>query len=154
MRTPTGTRDQIGLGLHRLQRLLSSRRVASRLAEVAGVDLSQQAIEVLRALGDGGARPIADVARRAHMDLGAVSRQLSALEEQRFVRRRAPSTNGGATVEATAAGRRAAARVEAVRTRHLHDVLADWTAEEREQFGHLLVRFVDTLARTPYRKPE
>jgi DNA-binding MarR family transcriptional regulator len=154
MRTHTGTRDEIGLGLHRLQRLLSSRRVASRLAEIAGVDLSQQAIEVLRALGDGGARPIADVARRAHMDLGAVSRQLSALEEQRFVRRRASSGNGGATVEATAAGRRAAARVEAVRARHLHDVLADWTVEEREQFGHLLVRFVDTLARTPYRKPE
>jgi DNA-binding MarR family transcriptional regulator len=81
-----------------------------------------------------------------------VSRQLSALEEQRFVRRRASSSNGGAMVEATAAGRRAAARVEAVRARHLHDVLADWTAEEREQFGHLLVRFVDTLAQTPYRE--
>jgi DNA-binding MarR family transcriptional regulator len=150
MRSPAGVRDEIGFGVHRLQRLLSSRRVASRLAEVAGVDLSQQSVEVLRVLGDGGARPVAEVARSAHMDLGAVSRQLSALEEQRFVRRRA-GANNGALVEATAAGRRAAAKVEAVRARHMHDVLADWTEQEREQFGHLLVRFVDALARTPYR---
>lgn len=143
-------RDDIGAGVHRLQRLLSSRRVASRLAETAGVDLAQQAVNVLRALGDGEARPVAAVARLAHMDLGAVSRQLAVLEDQRLVRRRA-GANGTALVAATVAGRRAAAKVEAVQSRHLHDVLADWTPGEREQFGRLLLRFVDGLAGTPYR---
>jgi hypothetical protein len=38
-----------------------------------------------------------------------------------------------------------------VQSRHLHDVLADWTPGEREQFGRLLLRFVDGLAGTPYR---
>jgi DNA-binding MarR family transcriptional regulator len=143
-------RDAIGAGLHRLQRLMSSRRVASRLAETADVDLSQQAVNVLRVLGDGVARPVAAVARDAHMDLGAVSRQLAVLEERRLVRR-PPGANGTALVVATAAGRRAAARVEGVMSRHLHDVLSDWTPDEREEFGRLLVRFVDGLARTPYR---
>jgi DNA-binding MarR family transcriptional regulator len=143
-------RDAISAGVHRLQRLMSSRRVASRLAETAGVDLGQQAINVLRALGDGETRAVAAVARLAHMDLGAVSRQLAALEAQRLVRRRA-GANGAGPVVATAAGRRAAASVEAVMSRHLHDVLSDWTPEEREEFGRLLLRFVDGLARTPYR---
>jgi DNA-binding MarR family transcriptional regulator len=148
---PVGTKsDAISAGVHRLQRLMSSRRVASRLAETAGVDLGQQAINVLRALGDGETRAVAAVARLAHMDLGAVSRQLAALEGQRLVRRRA-GTNGAGPVVATAAGRRAAASVEAVMSRHLHDVLSDWTPEEREEFGRLLLRFVDGLARTPYR---
>ncbi|HEV8296827.1 MAG TPA: hypothetical protein VGQ20_06020, partial [Acidimicrobiales bacterium] len=70
------TDDELSLGLHRLQRLLASRRVFSRLAEASGVELSQQAIQVLRALSEDGPRPVADVARVAHMDLGAVSRQL------------------------------------------------------------------------------
>jgi DNA-binding MarR family transcriptional regulator len=143
-------RAAISAGVHRLQRLFSSRRVASALAETAGVDLAQQAITVLRALGDGEARPVAAVARLAHMDLGAVSRQLAVLEERRMVRRRA-GTNGTALVAATAAGRRAAARVESVMYRHLDDVLSDWTPHEREEFGRLLTRFVDGLARTPYR---
>ncbi len=143
-------RDAIGAGIHRLQRLMSSRRVATRLAEAAGVDLPQQAVNVLRALGDGEARAVADVARAAHMDIGAVSRQLTILEERRLVRRRSGG-NGAALVSATAAGRRSAASVEAVQSNHLHDVLADWTPEERETFGRLFLRFVDGLAHTPYR---
>lgn len=143
-------RDAIGAGIHRLQRLMSSRRVAARQAEAAGVDLPQQAVNVLRALGDGEARAVADVARVAHMDIAAVSRQLTILEERRLVRRRSGG-NGGALVTATAVGRRSAASVEAVQSRHLRDVLADWTPEERETFGRLFLRFVDGLAQTPYR---
>ncbi len=145
-------RDAIGTGIHRLQRLMASRRVAARLAEAAGVELPQQAVNVLRVLGDGEARTVADVARAARMDIGAVSRQLTVLEERRLVRRPAGS-NGAALVAATAAGRRSAASVEAVQSRHLRDVLAGWTPEEREAFGRLFLRFVDGLAHTPYRAP-
>ncbi|MBV8950910.1 MAG: MarR family transcriptional regulator [Actinobacteria bacterium] len=143
-------RDAIGVGIHRLQRLMASRRVGSRLAEAADVDLPQQAVNVLRALGDGEAMTVADVARAARMDIGAVSRQLAVLEQRRLVRR--PSGgNGSALVAATATGRRSAARVEAVQSRHLRDVLSGWTAEERDTFGRLFLRFVDGLAHTPYR---
>jgi DNA-binding MarR family transcriptional regulator len=82
------------------------------------------------------------------MDVGAVSRQLALLEGERMIRRR-----DGAGVEATAAGRSAATRVDAVRAQHLDDVFSGWTRDERDEFGRLLVRFVDALASTPYRAP-
>jgi DNA-binding MarR family transcriptional regulator len=148
----TSTDEELSLGLHRLQRLLSSRRVFSRLAEASGVELSQQAIQVLRALSEDGPRPVADVARVAHMDLGAVSRQLKALEDAGLLHRQTSPTHGSIVlVEATAKGKRAARQIEAVRARHLADALSTWTTAERAELGRLLLRFVDDLQRTPYR---
>ena len=51
----TSLEDQLGdvrLGLTRLGRLLGSRRVHAGMAGAAGVTLPQQAMHVLRALGD------------------------------------------------------------------------------------------------------
>jgi len=136
----------------RLQRLLASRRVYSGLAEVAGVDCSQQAVQVLRAVADGGPQPVAAVARAARMDMGAVSRQLRALQDQGMIARTTSPTNGSVVlVEATAAGLDAARRIERVRGQHLHDALRGWSDPERHQLGALLVRLVDDLQRTPYR---
>jgi DNA-binding MarR family transcriptional regulator len=146
------TDDELSLGLHRLQRLLASRRVFSRLAEASGVELSQQAIQVLRALSEDGPRPVADVARVAHMDLGAVSRQLKTLEDGGLLSRKTSPTHGSIVlVEATAKGKRAARQIEAVRARHLTDALSTWSTAERAELGRLLLRFVDDLQRTPYR---
>jgi DNA-binding MarR family transcriptional regulator len=145
--------EELRLGLHRLQRLLSSRRVFSNLADAAGVDLSQQAAEVLAALGADGAgpQPVAEIARRARMDVAAVSRQLRALEASRLARR-GPSPNHRSVVlvEPTARGKRVAARLDAVRRGHLDDALASWRSEERARFGAQLLRFVDDLQRTPF----
>jgi DNA-binding MarR family transcriptional regulator len=147
-------REPLRLALHQLQRLLSSRRVFSNLAEAAGVDLSQQSAEVLTALGENGALPVAEVARRAHMDVAAVSRQLHTLEERQLTRRQ-PSPDHGSVVlvEATARGRRIAKQIDDVRRRHLEDALSGWDAQERAEFGALLLRFVDDLQRTPFRAP-
>jgi DNA-binding MarR family transcriptional regulator len=143
--------DDLRLGLHRLQRLLSSRRVFSNLAAAAGVDVSQQAAEVLAALSDGGASTVAEVARRARMDVAAVSRQLHALEAGQLARRK-PSPDHGSVVlvEATTRGKKVAQRIDAVRRAQLERTLSDWSAEERARFGALLVRFVDDLQRTPF----
>ena len=143
--------DDLRLGLHRLQRLLSSRRVFSNLADAAGVDLSQQAAEVLSALGADRAQPVAEVARRAHMDVAAVSRQLRALEARQLARRRpSPDHRSVVLVEATARGKRVAAVLDLVRRRHLDDALAAWRPDDRTRFGALLLRFVDDLQRTPF----
>ena len=144
--------DDLRLALHRLQRLLSSRRVFSNLAVAAGVELSQQAVEVLAALALDGARPVAEIARVAHMDVAAVSRQLHSLEAEKLARRRSSPTHRSVVlVEATARGRRVAAHVASVRARQLDDVLAGWDGAERAAFGALLLRFVDDLQRTPFR---
>ena len=144
---------EISLGIRRLQRLLSSRRVYSNLAAVAGVSLSQQALQVLGALTAGRPQSVADVARAAHMDVAAVSRQLGALEEERLVRRATSASNASVVfVEATPRGRRMVSQLEAVRTRHLREALASWTPAEQATLGHLLLRLVDDLPLTPYRE--
>jgi DNA-binding MarR family transcriptional regulator len=144
---------EISLGIRRLQRLLSSRRVHSRLAAVAGVTLSQQALQVLGALTPDGPRSVADVARAAHMDVAAVSRQLGALEDEQLVRRATSASNASVVlVEATPRGRRVVSQLEAVRTRHFREALAAWTPAERITLGQLLLRLVDDLPQTPYRE--
>jgi DNA-binding MarR family transcriptional regulator len=144
---------EISLGIRRLQRLLASRRVYSNLAAVAGVSLSQQALQVLGALVADQPQSVADVARAAHMDVGAVSRQLGALEEEKLVRRSTSATNASVVfVEATARGRRMVSQLEAVRTRHFREALGGWTPAERATLGRLLLRLVDDLPQTPYRE--
>lgn len=145
----------VRLGLMRLQRMLSSRRINSEMADAAGVPLSQQSIEVLRALGDNDPMPVGAVARAARMDTGAVSRQLRALEDATLVERRASETHGSVVlVQATPRGRRLAARYERLRSAHLSIALADWDPDERRELGRLLLRLVDDLSVTPYQSED
>jgi DNA-binding MarR family transcriptional regulator len=137
-------------GLQRMQRLLGSRRVFATLAAAAGVDLSQQAVDVLLALRDGVPRPIGDVARAARLDVAAVSRQLRVLEAGGYVRRGDGGRGSVVLVAAEPSGQHLVARIEAVRGEQLRRALSGWTAEERAQLGTLLVRLADDLHRAPY----
>lgn len=132
-----------------LQRLRASRRVHAALSEAAGVDLSQQAVQVLAALD--GTMPVAQLAHAARMDVGAVSRQVRALETEAYVRK-APSRDNGSVVLVTATprGRAAARRIAAIRNDHLGRALAGWDPTERQQLATLLQRLVDDLQATPY----
>jgi len=143
--------QSVRLGLTRLQRLLSSRRVHAGMAGAARVVLPQQAMNVLRALGDREALPVGDLARAARMDTGAVSRQIRVLEEEGLVERRSSPQHGSIVlVEATAEGKAMARRFERVRGAQLSRALVDWTPEERRQLGELMLRLVDDLQATPY----
>jgi DNA-binding MarR family transcriptional regulator len=144
--------DSVRLGLHRLQRLLAGRRPFSALTAAAGLALSQQEMQVLQVLGDGQARSMAELARSARLDAGAVSRQVQALHERGLLARRS-SPNGGRVVlvEPTPEGLAAARRVDELRNRHLLDALGHWSSDERETLGRLLLRLVDDLQATPYR---
>jgi DNA-binding MarR family transcriptional regulator len=137
-------------GLRRMQRLLGSRRVFATLAAAAGVDLSQQAVDVLLALRDGAPRPIGDVARAARLDVAAVSRQLRVLEASDYVRRGDGGRGSVVLVAAEPSGQELVERIEAVRGEQLRRALAGWTPEERAQLGGLLVRLADDLHRAPY----
>jgi DNA-binding MarR family transcriptional regulator len=150
--------DQLGavrLGLTRLGRLLSSRRVHAGMARAAGVALPEQAMNVLRALGDRDPLPVGDLARAARMDAGAVSRQIRVLEEAGLVERRDSPPHGSIVwVVATTEGRETARRFERVRNAQLSRALADWTDDEREELGRLLLRLVDDLQVTPYQSTD
>lgn len=141
----------VRLGLTRLQRLLSSRRVHAGMAGAARVALPQQAMNVLRALGDREPLPVGDLARAARMDTGAVSRQIRLLEEEGLVERQSSPQHGSIVlVEATDEGKAMARRFERVRSAQLSRALVDWTPEERSQLGSLMLRLVDDLQATPY----
>jgi DNA-binding MarR family transcriptional regulator len=141
----------VRLGLTRLQRLLSSRRVHAGMAGAARVVLPQQAMNVLRALGDRDPLPVGDLARAARMDTGAVSRQIRVLEEEGLVERHSSPQHGSIVlVVATEEGRAMAQRFERVRSAQLSRALIEWTPEERTQLGALMVRLVDDLQATPY----
>ncbi len=144
--------DGISNGLYRLQRMLSSRRVSSRLADAAELNVSQQGMQLLRALRDGAPRPVAEAARAARMDVGAASRQLRKLDDAGLTERSASPDNASVVlVRLSERGSQLAKRLQQVNNQHLRDALAGWTIAEREQLGHLLVRLVDDLQRTPYR---
>lgn len=143
--------QSVRLGLTRLQRLLSSRRVHAGMAGAARVALPQQAMNVLRALGDRDPLPVGDLARAARMDTGAVSRQIRVLEEEGLVERRSSPQHGSIVlVVATPVGAAMARRFERVRGAQLSRALSDWTPEERAQLGELMLRLVDDLQATPY----
>lgn len=142
---------EVRLGISRLQRLLSSRRINAGMADAAGVNLSQQAIEVLRALGSNEPMPVGELARSARMDTGAVSRQLRTLTDLGLVERQASEHHGSIVlVVGSPAGRALAARYERVRSAQLSRALAEWEPEERIELGRLLLRLVDDLQSTPY----
>ena len=143
--------QSVRLGLTRLQRLLSSRRVHAGMAGAARVALPQQAMNVLRALGDREPLPVGDLARAARMDTGAVSRQIRILEEEGLVERQSSPQHGSIVlVEATPEGKAMARRFERVRSAQLSRALVEWTPEERAQLGELMLRLVDDLQATPY----
>jgi DNA-binding MarR family transcriptional regulator len=135
--------------MRQLQRLGASRRVQAALSDATGVDLPQQALQVLSALD--GTMAVVELARAAHMDVGAVSRQLRLLEDDGYVKKSASPDNGSIVlVRATARGKTVARRVFDVRHRHLERALEDWPDADRRTLAALLQRLVDDLQATPY----
>jgi DNA-binding MarR family transcriptional regulator len=142
--------DSLRTGLRRMQRLLASRRIFASLAGAAGAEVTQQGVDILTALADGAARPIGEVARLARLDAGAVSRQITRLEADGYVRREGARRGSVVLVTATRRGRTLLEKVEAVRSDQLQRALSGWTAEEQAELGRLLVRLADDLQGAAY----
>jgi DNA-binding MarR family transcriptional regulator len=142
--------DSLRTGLRRMQRLLASRRIFASMAGAAGAEVTQQGVDILTALADGAARPIGEVARLARLDGGAVSRQITRLEADGYVRREGARRGSVVLVTATRRGRTLLEKVEAVRSDQLQRALSGWTAEEQAELGRLLVRLADDLQGAAY----
>lgn len=148
---PSDPTTGIADAMRELQRLRASRTVHAALAAATGIELSQQAVQVLTALD--GTLPVAQLAHAARMDVGAVSRQLRTLEADGLVvKRPSPENASVVLVTATAEGHAAADRIAEVRNGHLTRALADWSRRDREALARLLARLVDDLQATPYGK--
>lgn len=142
--------DDVQTSLLRLGRLLASRQAASALVRVAGVEVSQQGVALLRVLRREGELPAAALAAAAGMDLGAVSRQVRHLDDEGLVRRATDPADGRVTlVDLTPAGAALAERLHAISARHLEEALAGWSGAERRDLARALRRLVDDLRATP-----
>lgn len=139
--------DAVSRPLVELFRLGASRKVHARQTTMAGVSVSQPGYVLLGRLEEEeGPLTLSDLAARADMDLGATSRQVKALEADGLVER-APRAGDGrvSEVRLTTAGRRVRRAVAAVQDRHMADVLAGWSDEDKAAFATLLDRFVTDL---------
>lgn len=111
------------------------------LAE-AGVRLEMPAAAVLARLDEGGQQRVSAVAEALHLDLSSVSRQVTALEREGWVRReRDPADSRAALLELTEPGRDVLSRVRDARLALLRERLPGWTPDELEHFAAQLRRF-------------
>ena len=142
--------EDLAQALQGLQRIRSSKQVFALLADAVGTDLPRQAIDALTALGDE-TMPVAEVAKRARMDLGATSRQLRDLEESGHVTKQPSAENRSVVlVAATSSGLEMSRRVMGIQNRHLGEALEKWTKGDRRRLAALLDRLVANLQETPY----
>ena len=147
---PPDALDDLASSLQRLGRLLASRQATSRVTQAAKVEVSQQGAALLRSLLRGGRQSMASLAAAAAMDLGAVSRQVRALEQLGAVRRSSDPDDGRVVLlQLTAKGRRMAENLRTVGVRHIGDALRDWPEEDARALAALLGRLIDDLRATP-----
>jgi DNA-binding MarR family transcriptional regulator len=144
--------DAINRALERLLRLNGSRKVHARQAAAAGVVVSPPGYVLLRRIAEAGPLPLGELSVLADMDPGATSRQVRALEDEGLVERRPGDGDGRVTVvRATPAGNRVRSRMNEVGSRHMADVLDDWSAADRAELARLLPRLVEDLRSVHYR---
>jgi DNA-binding MarR family transcriptional regulator len=152
--TATDADEELLAAIQRMGRLMSSRKATGRIAEAAGADISQQGVQIVRALHRNGDLPIARLARAAGMDISAVSRQLRTFEAEGITRRTIAADDGRvAIISLTAKGTRIAERLRSVGLRHLTDALDGWSQTDRRDLTRLLTRLVDDFAHTDVQPP-
>lgn len=136
--------DRIGNQLVRLQRVRD--RTIAHAKATDGIDPAAYAC-LFRLIHDGPMRSSA-LADAVFADPSTVSRQVTQLVDRGHVQRQPDPTDGRASVlDATDGGRAAAGRIRALRNERLEKMLADWSADELEQFARLMDRFIDDYER-------
>lgn len=119
-------------------------RLAGRPARPSsGFDgsLDRSAYLILKFLLTEHSASVNEIADHLRLDASTVTRQVIALETAGHVTRRRATDDGRSTiVEPTPAGLAALAAARAARSAVYEDVLADWTAAERQALAALLAR--------------
>jgi DNA-binding MarR family transcriptional regulator len=105
-------------------------------------DLQATAYALLARLHDLGGARAADLSDYFGIDKGALSRQLSLLEELRLIARETDAADRRShRLTLTVGGRRRLTRARRARRRLIRDELAGWPTGDVDAFGDLLARF-------------
>lgn len=100
----------------------------------------------MRTLEDLGPVSTNALARALHLDASTVTRQITALECQGFVQRRAnPADGRSSTIDLTPEGRRSMRAVERERRRHIEALVSNWDDAQQVDLGLALARLNGSL---------
>ncbi len=128
--------------------LRRARANAGELSRQVHPDLDGSAYALLSAVVQGEGLRASDVAAQFGVDKGAISRQVSRLEQVGLVERRTDPSDGRAfLLVATEEGRRRHAEAAASRRARFRARLAQWPEHDVEQLASLLARLNATLDR-------
>jgi DNA-binding MarR family transcriptional regulator len=134
-----------------LMRLVRASHHVHRRIQAAGEapeQLERAAYQLLAHIVESGEVRLTALAELACVDTSTVSRQVSHLEAQGLVAREADTADRRAVLlRATDEGVTLLSRTRAARGRFIAAVVADWPADDRKDFGRLLARFNDGVAR-------
>jgi DNA-binding MarR family transcriptional regulator len=134
-----------------LMRLGEASRRATALKPHRALD--RAAYVILRRLQEDGPQNVSAIADRLNLDGSTVTRQVTGLQQDGLIERRADPHDGrGTVIEPTALGLKQVDAVRAAR-RDLYDkVLDDWSGEERSNLATTLERLthaMDAYVRRP-----
>lgn len=130
--------------LFRITRLAAGRRAFTRLRTASGIDLSQQEVQVLLALTYAGSQSVGGIARTAHMEKAAVSRNVSRLRDAGLVTTAIDQHKGSVVnVTVSAAGEQLAGRIAREQDDYLDAILSEWSPQDRDHFAVMLQRLGD-----------
>jgi DNA-binding MarR family transcriptional regulator len=134
--------------LFRITRLAAGRRAFTRLRKASGIELSQQEVQVLLALTYGGSQSVGAIARTAHMEKAAVSRNVARLRDAGLVTTAIDQLKASVVnVTVSAAGEQLAARITTAQDDYMDAILSDWSARDRDAFARMLQRLGDDWQR-------
>jgi DNA-binding MarR family transcriptional regulator len=130
-----------------LGRVLTRARLHDQLTGVAGVEIDRAGATLLyRLLSCPEDLRLRDLAERLCVDAPVVTRKVQQLEAQGLIHRIPDPVDGRAVrVQVTEAGREVIERLLETRRNLYRELLADWPAEEQEEFARLLSRFSEDL---------
>jgi DNA-binding MarR family transcriptional regulator len=133
--------QQFGLFFRRAERFYQGAQL-----DVAGRSLERAAYGVLARIAGGGSQRLSTLAGALCVDLSTVSRQVAALEGAGLVRRTPDPTDRRASlIEVTEAGVDVFLQHRRKWVEALRDLMADWTAGERQEFARLFARLNEAM---------
>jgi DNA-binding MarR family transcriptional regulator len=140
-----------------LMRLVRAGQHVHRRLQASGeanIQLERAAYQLLAHIVEAGEMRLSALAEIACVDASTVSRQVGHLKAQGLVARESDSADRRAVLlRATDQGVELLTATRRIRRRFINAVVADWSPEDRRQFGRLLARFNDGVAQwTPVRQ--
>jgi len=111
--------------------------------------MDRAAYLIARTLDENGPANVNEIARTLSLDGSTVTRQVASMEARGQATRKVhPDDARSWLISLTPSGRRAMARISALRRERYSEWVADWSSGDIDMFGALLERFNDALARS------